>query len=559
MQVISPHAAQECDSPHQFIYYLLVLFIRSRRPGGIDWSNSGKIGNLSAMTYLAVPIQTQTYDQAVKAMEQAISRGAELLELRLDNMTEPSVELVRRLVTAARRLNRPIIATCRPMWEGGNFAGSEKERKLLLEEAVKVGADYIDVELAGLNDLDCEKLNAKLIISSHDFKSMPADLLNLLDEINLYQPAAAKIAYTARRITDSFAGLDILHTEASAGRVALVLAMGPAGIITRLLAKKLGGFLTFAALEESAETAAGQITIEEMKRLYRWDAINSETKVYGVIGCPVGHSMSPAIHNAAFDETGYNGLYLPFLVGASREEFYRFIDEIRRRNWLDIKGLSITIPHKLNALNYIEDHNGRLEELAHKIGAVNTLLFEEDGQISGFNTDYAGALETITQATGMQVSDMKGLNASIIGAGGVARALAAGLTDAGAEVTIYNRTIEKAKTLAEEFGCKWYSINDLKNISSRLVINCSSIGMHPQEEATPIPKEYLRQEMVVFDTVYNPMETMLLRDAREVGAKTIDGVSMFVNQAAIQFEMFTGAQPPVKRMAEVVRAALSKI
>jgi len=492
-------------------------------------------------------------------MEEAISRGAELLELRLDYMTEPSAELVRRLVTAARRTARLIIATCRPTWEGGHFTGSEKERKLLLEEAVKVGVDYIDVELAGLADLDCEKLNTKLIISSHDFKSIQADLLNLLDEINLYQPAVAKIAYTAQRISDSFAGLDILHNEASSGREALVLAMGEAGVITRLLAKKLGGFLTFAALEESAETAAGQVTIEEMKRLYRWDAINSETKIYGVIGCPVGHSMSPAIHNAAFDETGYNGLYLPLLVGASREEFYRFIDEVLRRKWLDIKGLSVTIPHKLNALNYLKDHAGRIEDLAHKIGAVNTLLFDDDGRISGFNTDYAGALETITQATGMQVSDMKGLTASIIGAGGVARAIAAGLTDAGVDVTIYNRTVEKAKTLAEEFGCKWYSLNDLKNLDSRLVINCSSIGMHPQEAATPIPKEYLRDRMVVFDTVYNPMETMLLRDAKAAGAKTIDGVSMFVNQAAIQFEMFTGAQPPTECMGEVVRAALSSI
>jgi len=506
------------------------------------------------MTFLAIPICAKNQQEAISAIEQACAAGAELLELRLDYLADPTPDIVCKLVAEAKKSNLPVIATCRPIWEGGQYGGSEPQRQAILAAAARAGADYVDIELIALEQNQIRRENvlagstAKLIVSNHDFQGKPTDINDRWSRIRRQNPDIGKLVYLANRINDNFAALDLLHENPGA----IILTMGEAGQLGRLLAKKLGGFLTFASLTSGAESAPGQITARQMLDTFRWPAVSAATCLYGVIGCPVAHSMSPAIHNAAFAAVHYDGLYVPLLVEDSSEEFDRFLDGLLRRPWLDFHGLSVTIPHKHHALAWLQKHHAAIEPLAEKIGALNTIIFEKGGRLAGYNTDYTGAMNAITEILGLSPGDLRGLPTAVLGAGGVCRALVAGLTDAGAEVTIYNRTVEKAEKLAAEFHCRCDGLENLRPLSARLIVNGTSIGMYPDTNRSPLPAEFLRPDMMVFDTVYNPMNTMLLRQARQTGAKTVDGVSMFVNQAAVQFERFTGQPAPTALMRQVV-------
>jgi 3-dehydroquinate dehydratase / shikimate dehydrogenase len=513
------------------------------------------------MTYLTVAIQVTDRDSTIAACGTAQEAGAEMIELRLDYLETLQPAVVQEIVEISKQSQLPLIATCRPRWEGGHFKGSEEERQNLLRTALTAGAEYVDIELACLDQDECRVLELldqagdRVILSSHDFEGVPANMTDLMEKMQQQGSAVNKIAYQAEEITDCLGVLDLLQT--SRGKATMIgLAMGQTGVMTRVLAKKMGAFLTFASVAEGEGTAPGQITVAEMKQVYRWDALDADTVVCGVIGNPIGHSKSPAVHNAAFTETGFNGVYLPFLVETPWNKFRDFVDALRERTWLDVRGLSVTIPHKHNALQYVEETGGNLEPLAAKIGSVNTLVLDKDGLVSGYNTDYAGALNAITHTLGIERKDLKGMPAAIIGAGGVARALAAGLTDVGCNVTLYNRTVEKAQGLAEEFECDYAGLDALGKMEAKLVVNATRIGMYPEVEASPLPEKCLRRDMAVFDTVYNPAKTLLLQQAENIGAKTIDGMSMFVNQAATQFELFTGKNAPRGVMRAVLEAHL---
>ncbi len=334
--------------------------------------------------------------------------------------------------------------------------------------------------------------------------------------------------------------------------------MGAAGLISRILARKLNSLLTFASIDDEKATAPGQFRIEQLKHLYRYNSIRSDTELYGVIADPVGHSLSPAIHNACFADKSMNKLYLPLLVEGGRNEFDEFLNNILSRKWLNFRGLSITIPHKTNALNYVMANRGSIEPLGEKIGAVNTLVIDEDGKLAAYNTDYVAALDVITSILGKSRDDLNDLPVAVIGAGGVARAIVAGLSDVGAKINIYNRTVKRGEKLAAEFNCDFTPLGDLQNVDAKLLVNCTSLGMHPNVDATPVPQEYLKEDMAVFDTVYNPVETLLLRQAKKVGAKTIDGLSMFINQALAQFKLFTGQNASFKIMRKTICNCLEK-
>ncbi|KPK78179.1 MAG: hypothetical protein AMJ79_00400 [Phycisphaerae bacterium SM23_30] len=516
------------------------------------------------MTYLAVPIRVENPEQSQAAVDQAVSAGAEMLELRLDYLNKPSTDTVDMVVGYARQTGLPIIAACRPRWEGGSFKGSEQERQDLLKHALMAGTQFLDIEWACLEQpgFDLNKITesspAKIIISSHDFKKTPADLRERLASIKKNNPSVCKIAYMAVDINDTLVALDLIYEESALEQQIIALAMGEAGVISRLLAKKLGAFLSFASLKDSAESAPGQLTIEQMKNVYRWEDINNETSVFGVIGYPIAHSISPGVHNAAFKYINYNGLYVPLLVDPPWNIFRQCLDALRRRQWLDFHGTSITIPHKQNARDYVLENQGYLEPLADKLCAVNTLLFDAKEGVRGYNTDYTGALDAITSTLSIERSDLKGIPAAVIGAGGAARAIVGGLTDIGVNVTIYNRTVEKAQRLAEEFNCQFAPLKNIRRLEAKLVVNATSIGMHPNIDALVLDSDLIRPDMVVFDMVYNPLKTMLLQQAEAVGAKTINGVIMFVNQAAAQFELFTGQRAPRDLMRQVIRQQLEK-
>ena len=548
---------------------------------------------MATMTYLTVPIAAANLSQASQQVRTALTAGAEMLELRTDYLENLSVELVRRLISEVRNAGGwqvPIIVTCRDKKQGGTLAYPQQLRIDVLAVAIKAGVDFIDLEYENFLRTEAqEKIRlalsqsskGRLILSAHNFVAKFADIRELYrDMLTVFPAAIPKIVYTANHINDCFKVFDLLHQT---GGERIIFCMGEAGLISRIIAKKLGSFVTFASLDEQSATAPGQLTIQQLKQLYRYDCIGSDTELFGVIADPVGHSLSPAIHNACFAEKGMNKLYLPLLVRGSRDEFDRFLDNVLSRQWLDFRGFSVTIPHKENALEYVQANQGFVEPLAEKIGAVNTLVVDSrftihEARLSAYNTDYTAALDAITAGMGISRADLKALPVAVIGAGGVARAVVAGLSDAGAKIKVYNRTVGKAEKLAVEFGCKFAGLDDLQNLDAKLLINCTSIGMkktgdrkQKTEERrqktedqtlktsneTPVPQECLKRGMVVFDTVYNPAETLLLRQAKKAGAKTIDGLSMFINQALAQFKLFTGQDANADTMRKTVFDSLS--
>ena len=502
------------------------------------------------MTNITVPIKVDSIEKLNTQIEAAIAGEADMVELRLDFWpdSEDLVLKVREIVKTAKQFNVKIIATCRANWEGGNFAGTEESRMAILENAAAEGADYIDIEMKAAEKLLPDFAPAKTIISYHDFESKPIDLQDIVNTITkISTTAIPKIAYKADSIVDAFDAFDVLHKNP--GMIAI--AMGYEGLMTRLLAGKLDSLLTFASLSANSGTADGQITLKDMVDLYKVKSVNTETEIFGVIGSPIAHSRSPEIHNRAFQHTGVNGIYLPLLIAP--DVYDSFMDNCRQRPWLKFRGFSVTIPHKHNAIDYIEKHGGFIDPPAREIGAVNTVLLGPDGQLSGYNTDYHGALQAVLDALTKNGKQLDGMKAAVLGAGGVSRAVVAGLVDNNVEVTIYNRTVSRAESLANSFNCKAAALSEIDSSTNDLIVNCTSIGMEPDVEGCPVSPECIKSDMVVFDTVYVPLETKLLKHAIEIGAQAVSGLDMFINQAVKQFELFTGTDAPIEHMSDTVR------
>jgi len=529
---------------------------------GLDNTNNHCYICSAMQTKLTVPIASRNLDLAIQQVNTAAAAGAEMLELRTDYLENLSTGLVKKLIAEVKQTRRrplPIIVTCRDKNQGGANVYPDRLRVDVLIAALEAGAEFIDFEYENFRFAENQERlqlallrapRSRLILSTHNFETKFDNIGRLHRHIlTLYPAAIAKLVYTANHINDCFEAFDLLHNT---GGERIIFCMGQAGLISRIIAKKLGSLVTFASIDEQNATAPGQLTIEQLKKIYRMDAIDSATSLYGIIGSPVAHSAGPAVHNSCFADIGENKLYLPLLVDGGKEEFDRFMNNVLCRSWLGFRGFSVTIPHKENALDFVREKRGFIERLVERIGAVNTLLIGSDGKLSAYNTDYAGALDTITPALNKRRIDLKDLSVAIIGAGGVARAIAAGLSDAGAGIRIYNRTIQRGKRLAAEFGCDFAPLDDLQRLDAKLVVNCTSIGMHPDVDATPVPQQCLKKDMVVFDTVYNPAETLLLKQAKEAGAKTISGLDMFINQACLQFKLFTGTDANSKLMRKTI-------
>ncbi len=515
------------------------------------------IDNVIDVMYLTVPISADNIDSAKEQILAAAKAGAEMLELRTDYLQGLSIELLKRLIASAKETSLPIIVTCRDVAEGGANDHSGQLRIEILLEAIRAGADFVDCEYANfkqnqdrLRGALSEKPKTRLILSAHNFQGKFADIVQLYQDISQSCPEAVpKLVYQANHLNDCFEGFDLLSSRKTD---MIVLCMGQAGIISRIIAKKLGSLVTFASLDNDAATAPGQLTIGQLKNLYRYDSIDADTELFGVIADPVGHSISPQVYNSCFAHANQNKLYLPLLIQNGMKGFNEFLDNVRDREKLGLKGFSVTIPHKTNTLAYLNKHGEYIEPLAAKIGAVNTLKVGCNQRISGYNTDYAGAMDALASAMGIERKQLHGVSVTVVGAGGVSRAIVAGLTGVGAKVVIYNRTVAKAEQLAEEFNCKFAPASALSNCDAEVIINCTSLGMYPETDVTPVPQEVLKQGMVVFDTVYNPIETLLLAQAKQAGAKTVSGAEMFLGQAFAQYKLFTGTEADKK----IMRAAI---
>jgi 3-dehydroquinate dehydratase/shikimate dehydrogenase len=476
---------------------------------------------------------------------EAARAGADAVELRLDYLrTPPDADHLRLLI---QDCPLDVIVTCRPVRQGGRFAGPEQDRLALLRAAAGFRPAFVDIEMDVPANLwpDCP-----VLVSHHDFQSCPADLDKIVAGLESTPAAACKVAFAARGPEDALRALDLLR---KARKPMIALAMGEAGVLSRVLSKKFDAMGTYAALSRGAESAPGQPTIEEFKDLYGWHRMGAGSETFGVIGHPVAHSLSPLIHNRAFAAAGVKAVYVPLLIEPGEEAFDRFLDAMLARPWLDWRGLSVTIPHKENALRRVGA--GRCEELALRIGAVNTISIAAGGELRGDNTDYASALDALCRAMKIERAAMAGRRVAVLGAGGAARAIVAGLRYYDAHVVLYNRTLPRAEALAAEFACEALPLDAIANCTEEILINCTPIGMHPRVDDCPIAS-LPPSVKVVFDTIYNPLETLLLRGARKAGCLTVSGLEMFVGQAVAQFHIWTGKKAPVELMREVVKARL---
>ena len=496
-------------------------------------------------TRLICPLTSETAEAMRADMLAAAGLGADMVECRLDFLTTPpdDDQLAELLADAPL----PVLATCRPVREGGRFGGAEGHRLAILTQAATFGAVVaIDIE-ADTDPADRPAPESvETILSHHDFETTPADLDDQLAALDATDATINKLAFTATNPADALRAWDLIK---AARKPTVALAMGEAGVASRLLAKCFGAWGTFAALSAETTSAPGQPTLDEFIHLYRWHDVSYNTQLFGIIGCPVGHSMSPAIHNAAFSAVGHDGVYVPLRIEPTQDEFSRFLDAIRSRPNLRWRGLSVTIPHKEHALAYVGQAN--CDPLAVKIGAVNTITIAPDGSLRGDNTDYAAALDALVDRMEIPREGVAGKHVAILGAGGASRALVAALTHYGARVTIYNRTVSRAESLASEFGQTARPIAEAANTDAEIVINCTPIGMHPNIDATPLPT-IPPSVRVVFDTIYNPIETQLLAQARAANCLTVSGIDMFVNQAVAQFETWTNQPAPREIMRNVV-------
>jgi 3-dehydroquinate dehydratase/shikimate dehydrogenase len=492
------------------------------------------------MTMLCVSLMPKTTDEALRGLAEA-GRAPGLAELRLDAMRE--FDLPRILAAKAC----PVIVTCRPRHEGGLYEGPESKRLDALREAARLGADYIDIEHEAIGALGPLGGGAKTIVSHHNFRETPADLAAIHARLARTGATVVKVAVMANHILDTAAVLRLLR---DARVPTIALSMGPRGVLTRILAAKFGGFLTYASAGTGDEAGPGQVSVRDMRDLYRVERLGRSTRVYGVIADPVGHSLSPRIHNTAFAALGLDAVYLPLWVEGDPAAFVAAMREF------DFDGYSVTIPHKQAVMRACDE----IEPLARRIGAINTIQRRADGSLFGTNTDWTAGLQSIEAVVGP--GWLQGKRALILGAGGVGRAMAFGLRERGATVTLTDVDEPRARALAAEVGVAVLENRDSRLFPSRgnfdLLLNCTPIGMHPKVDASPVPREMLTPGMVVYDAVYNPLETRLLREARAAGCRTVAGIDHFVRQAVEQFELWTGRKAPVEKMRQVVVEALSR-
>jgi 3-dehydroquinate dehydratase/shikimate dehydrogenase len=488
---------------------------------------------------ICVTLGHPTHAEMIAAHRALAAQGAELVELRIDLLREePGVPKL-----LAERPTRAIV-TCRRPEDGGQYHGSEEARRALLQQAIDAGAEYVDLELDTARAMPRAGMTRR-IVSYHNFDETPSDLETIHADLAAADADVVKLATIARSPSDNVRMLELVAESEipTAG-----FCMGETGLPTRVLARKYGAPFTYAAPDEASAVAPGQLSFAAMRDLYRYDGINRDTQLYGVIADPVGHSLSPLIHNTAFRELGLNSVYLPFRVSAEQLEAF-----LEGAGWLQVRGLSVTIPHKEAITRFLAD----ADKTVHATGAANTVLFD-GAKLHGYNTDGPAAMESLLAALPAAADrPLAGKHALLLGAGGAARAVAHGLKRSGADVTVTGRTAARAELLARRLGCQTVPWERRSTVEADILGNCTPLGMAPDTEASPLAAEALKHGMIVFDTVYNPEQTRLLREAAARGCIVVSGREMFVRQAAAQFRLFTGQEPPLDCMRQTVHDALA--
>ena len=441
------------------------------------------------------------------ASRDAVS-SADLVELRLDG--------VRDLDVAGALANRrlPVVVTCRAAWEGGRFDGAEERRLAILREAARLGAEFVDVEWRAARRADAGVPPERLVLSHHDFDGIPGDLADRVRAMRAERPAVVKVAVRATRLADVRRLRDAVMSGDGPRHAAI--AMGEAGLVTRVHPALFGSSWTYAGA-----AAPGQRPARELRDIYRVGRTTAATSLYGVTGLPLTHSASPAMHNAAFAAMGEDAVYAPLPSDDAGEV-------IDVAGALHVRGLSVTAPLKAALRARVSG----ADALVEATGAVNTLRWGAGG-LEGRNFDVEGFLAPLVRH-GVRLD---GRPAVVLGAGGAARAAAIALRGRGARVAVAARRADRARALADQLGVgatAWPPPPGWE-----LLVHATPAGTWPRDDESPLGAEALGGAWV-YDLVYNPEETRLLRLARQAGAATIGGLDMLVAQARLQIEWWTG-------------------
>lgn len=453
--------------------------------------------------------------------------GADLVEMRLDAVSDPDPE------AALEGRQTPVVVTCRPTWEGGGFDGSEDERRRLLRRAIEAGADYVDVEWrAGFDDLIALRRGRGIVLSHHDFSGVPSDLLARARAMQSTGAEVVKVAVQAARLTDNLPLLELRGI----GPSVVGIAMGPAGLPSRILAARFGWLWTYAGDREEV----GQLTLGRLVDEFGFRRLTPSSTIFGVVGRPVGHSLSPAMHNRAYASESIDAAYLP-LEAADADDFLRLAKAI------PIAGASVTAPYK----EVLMRRTASRDAMTERVGALNTLRWS-DGGWHARNTDVEGFRAPLAGFDSASTG-----RAAVLGTGGAARAVVVALADRAASVTVYGRDLGRAQEVAK-------LANGLGRVlpppagSWDMLVNATPLGAHPDSHATPVEARLLDGSLV-YDLVYNPSRTRLMRDATRAGCRTLGGLDMLVAQAAVQFEWWLERPAPVGAMRDAAEARLAQL
>ena len=476
---------------------------------------------------------------------EAVLRDSKFLEFRLDSLSKPAAALPVLKEFLAGHRDVTAIATCRRKPFGGNFGGSLANELEVLAAAAEAGCQIVDLEVESAEEARPSQLaklraaGAALLVSFHDF-TRTKGLEQAVARIEVFAPDFVKVVSTARTLTDNLAVLRLIEVRSLSARI-VGIAMGEEGLLSRVLGPRAGAAFTFAASSEAGATAPGQATARSLNELYRIEHLDQATRIFGVAGNPIAHSLSPLMQNTAFRRESVNAVLLPLKVRALN-------DLLSVARELPLSGVAVTMPLKQEVL----PHLANMDPLTARIKACNTLRTGADGKLYGFNTDVAGVVRPLEKRL-----RLKGARVAVLGAGGAARAAVFGLVDQGAEVFVVNRTHEKAVALAKEAKAKALKHEQFAKQHFDVLLNSTPCGMAGNKQALPIAEDELNAGLV-FDMVYNPLETPLLKLAKARGIPVVTGLEMFVQQGARQFEIWTGKPAPEAEMLRVVELELRR-
>jgi 3-dehydroquinate dehydratase/shikimate dehydrogenase len=470
----------------------------------------------------------------------AMVRDNPFIELRLDYLRQPASAFQRIRRFLDYHPQALMIATCRRAVNGGKFRGSVTAQVQALLKAASCGSQFLDVELetaAALKSKDLDRLRtaAAVILSFHDFRAT-RKLDETFQKMTALPADYYKIVGSAKSLSDNVTMMKFLERQTA--RYSVVgLCMGEQGTISRILCLRAGSAFTFASAAEGEETAPGQIAARTLRETYRIDQVDAATKVYGVAGDPVTHSLSPLMMNTAFRRENINGVYVA-LHATKLSDLLTCVREI------PLHGLSITMPYKEEIIEHLDN----TDAVTEKIGACNTVIRTPDGKLYGYNTDVAGVVRPLEQRL-----HLSGTRVLVMGAGGGARAAVFGLKERGAEVFIVNRTASVGQKLARKAHAKFLNRTQVRGLQFDVIVNATPVGMNGK--LTPLGEKELNAR-ILFEMVYTPAETKLVKLARAKGMQVITGAEMFVQQGARQFEIWTGKPAPAEDMYRVVTTAL---